>query len=213
MAASVEIIRTALADALNEVGVDLEALQIQSAGRREVVRVIVDRDGGIDLDHIAELSRRIAELLDAEPLAEQIAGTYVLEVSSPGTDRPLTEEKHWRRATGRLVEATCADDSVITGRIVGAHDGIVEVVMDDGQARAIPLGELRRGIVQLEFTKQGATPAEVESLDDEFADDDVALEAHGDDDVAIGAHADDDVAVGAHADDDVALDANAADNE
>jgi ribosome maturation factor RimP len=178
MAASVEIIRAALADALNEVGVDLEALQIQSAGRREVVRVIVDRDGGIDLDHIAELSRRIAELLDAEPLAEQFAGTYVLEVSSPGTDRPLTEEKHWRRATGRLVEATCADDSVITGRIVGAHDGIVEVVMDDGQARAIPLGELRRGIVQLEFTKQGASPAEVESLDDEFADDDVALGAN-----------------------------------
>ena len=65
--------------------------------------------------------------------------------------------------------------------------------MDDGQARAIPLGELRRGIVQLEFTKQGASPAEVESLDGEFADDDVA--------------------VGAHADDDVALDANAADNE
>ena len=182
MAASVEIIRAALADALNEVGVDLEALQIQSAGRREVVRVIVDRDGGIDLDHIAEL-------LDAEPLAEQFAGTYVLEVSSPGTDRPLTEEKHWRRATGRLVEATCADDSVITGRIVGAHDGIVEVVTDDGQARAIPLGELRRGIVQLEFTRQGATPAEVESLDDEFADDDVALEAHADDDVALGANA------------------------
>jgi hypothetical protein len=85
--------------------------------------------------------------------------------------------------------------------------------MDDGQARAIPLGELRRGIVQLEFTKQGATPAEVESLDDEFADDDVALEAHGDDDVAIGANSDDDVAVGAHALDDVALGANAADNE
>ena len=75
--------------------------------------------------------------------------------------------------------------------------------MDDGQARAISLGELRRGIVQLEFTKQGATPAEVESLDDEFADDDVAVEAHGDDDVAVGAHGDDDVA----------LDANAADNE
>ena len=199
MAASVEIIRTALADALNEVGVDLEALQIQSAGRREVVRVIVDRDGGIDLDHIAELSRRIAELLDAEPLAEQFAGTYVLEVSSPGTDRPLTEEKHWRRAKGRLVEATCSDDSVITGRIAGAQDGIVEIDLDDGQARAIPLGELRRGIVQLEFTKQGATPADVERLDDEFALDDVDLEADALDDVDLEADALDDVDLGANA--------------
>jgi ribosome maturation factor RimP len=177
MAASVEIIRTAIADALNPMGVDLEALQIQSAGRREVVRVVVDRDGGIDLDHIADLSRRIAELLDSEPLAEQFAGTYVLEVSSPGTDRPLTEEKHWRRAKGRLVEATCADEAVFTGRIVDAQAGIVEIAMDDGQVRAVPLAELRRGMVQLEFTRPGVIAVDDEVSDDVFDDHDTAAVA------------------------------------
>ena len=188
MAASVEIIRTAIADALNRAGVDLEALQIQSAGRREVVRVTVDRDEGIDLDHIADLSRQIAELLDSEPLAQQFAGTYVLEVSSPGTDRPLTEEKHWRRAKGRLVEATCADESVLTGRIVRADAGIVEIAMDDGSVRAVPLADLRRGVVQLEFAKPG-----VIVIDDEGSDD--VLDGSADvfhDDSAAAAVADED---------------------
>ena len=171
MAASVEIIRTAIADALNSIGVDLEALHIQSAGRREVVRVVVDRDGGVDLDHIADLSRQIADLLDSEPLAQQFSGTYVLEVSSPGTDRPLTEEKHWRRATGRLVEATCVDDSVLTGHIVSAANATVEIAIGDGQVRAVPLTELRRGLVQLEFTKPGVTLADEEGSDDVFDDD------------------------------------------
>ncbi|MSW43710.1 MAG: ribosome maturation factor RimP, partial [Actinobacteria bacterium] len=177
------------------VDVDLESLQIQSAGRREVVRVIVDRDGGIDLDLIADLSRRIAALLDAEPLAGQFAGTYVLEVSSPGTDRPLTEEKHWRRAKGRLVEATKLDDSTIAGRIVDAQGGVVEISTEDGQIRAIPLSELRRGIVQLEFTKSGAVAAEV-ALDDEPAEDELADGELDDDELADDEFADDELAAG-----------------
>jgi ribosome maturation factor RimP len=153
MAASVEIIRRALADALASVDVDLEDLQITSAGRREVVRVVVDRDGGIDLDLVADISRQIAELLDVPPLADEFAGTYVLEVSSPGTDRPLTEEKHWRRAERRLVEATLVDDSILTGRIVSAASGVVEIEVATGEVRAVPLSSLRRGVVQLEFSR------------------------------------------------------------
>ena len=153
MAASVEIIRRALIDDLTTVGVDLEDLQITTAGRREVVRVVVDRDGGIDLDLIADISRRVAELLDVPPLADEFAGTYVLEVSSPGTDRPLTEEKHWRRAERRLVEATLADDSIVTGRIIRTDAGVVEIEQADGEVRAVPLSSLRRGVVQLEFSR------------------------------------------------------------
>ena len=162
MAASVEIIRRALIDVLTTVGVDLEDLQITSAGRREVVRVVVDRDGGIDLDLIADISRRIAELLDVPPLADEIVGTYVLEVSSPGTDRPLTEEKHWRRAERRLVEATLADDSVVTGRIVRTDAGVVEIEQADGEVRAVPLSSLRRGLVQLEFSRAASDSSDEE---------------------------------------------------
>jgi len=162
MAASVEIIRRALIDALTTVGVDLEDLQITSAGRREVVRVVVDRDGGIDLDLIADISRRVAELLDVPPLADEFVGTYVLEVSSPGTDRPLTEEKHWRRAERRLVEATLADDSVVTGRIVRTEAGVVEIEQADGEVRAVPLSSLRRGVVQLEFSRAASDSTDEE---------------------------------------------------
>ena len=162
MAASVEIIRRALIDALTTVGVDLEDLQITTAGRREVVRVVVDRDGGIDLDLIADISRQVAELLDNPPLADEIVGTYVLEVSSPGTDRPLTEEKHWRRAERRLVEATLADDSVVTGRIVRTDAGVVEIEQADGEVRAVPLSSLRRGLVQLEFSRAASDSSDEE---------------------------------------------------
>ena len=162
MAASVEIIRRALIDALTTSGVDLEDLQITTAGRREVVRVVVDRDGGIDLDLIADISRQVAELLDNPPLADEIVGTYVLEVSSPGTDRPLTEEKHWRRAERRLVEATLADDSVVTGRIVRTEAGVVEIAQADGEVRAVPLSSLRRGVVQLEFSRAASDSSDEE---------------------------------------------------
>ncbi len=162
MAASVEIIRRALIDALTTIGVDLEDLQITTAGRREVVRVVVDRDGGIDLDLIADISRQVAELLDNPPLADEIVGTYVLEVSSPGTDRPLTEEKHWRRAERRLVEATLADDSVVTGRIVRTDAGVVEIEQADGEVRAVPLSSLRRGLVQLEFSRAASDSSDEE---------------------------------------------------
>ena len=124
--------------------------------------MVVDRDGGIDLDLIADISRQVAELLDNSPLADEIVGTYVLEVSSPGTDRPLTEEKHWRRAERRLVEATLADDSVVTGRIVRTDAGVVEIEQADGEVRAVPLSSLRRGLVQLEFSRAASDSSDEE---------------------------------------------------
>ena len=65
------------------------------------MRVVVDRDGGIDLDAVAEVSRAVGAALDADP--DAMPGTYVLEVTTPGVDRPLTQPRHWRRAKGRLV--------------------------------------------------------------------------------------------------------------
>jgi ribosome maturation factor RimP len=89
-------------------GVDLEDCSIKQAGRREVLTVIVDKDGGIDLDEIARISFAISEELDSiEELEEH---PFVLEVSSPGTDRPLTEVRHWRRAINRLVNVSFVGD-------------------------------------------------------------------------------------------------------
>ena len=109
MSPSAELVRTGLRGPLADMGVDLEDVEVVKAGRRHVVRVVVDRDGGVDLDLVASVSQRVSELLDAPPLSDQLPGPFVLEVTSPGVDRPLTEPRHWRRARGRLVQATMAD--------------------------------------------------------------------------------------------------------
>lgn len=148
MPAPVDRIRDQIAPVLAQAGVDLEDVQVQSAGRRDVVRVVVDRDGGVDLDLIATLSREISEVLDGADVADALASSYVLEVSSPGVDRPLTEPRHWRRAVGRLVEARLVDGTVVTGRLEAADDAQVRI---DG--RAVPMDELARGLVQVEFAR------------------------------------------------------------
>ena len=155
MPASVEVIRAAIAPVLERAGVDLEAIEVQSAGRRDIVRVVVDRDGGVDLDLIAELSREISAALDAPAVAEALAAAYVLEVTSPGVDRPLTEPRHWRRARGRLVEVRLVDGTVVVGR-VGASDAS-GVGIDE---RVIPLAEVVSGHVQVEFSRPSDPDAE-----------------------------------------------------
>ena len=164
MAASVEIIRTGLTGPLAELGVDLEDVQIQAAGRREIVRVVVDKDGGVDLDLVASVSRLIAEHLDVPPLADQFEGNFVLEVTSPGTDRPLTVAKHWRRAVNRLVEVTLRDGSNVAGRITEADAVSVTLMPASGTPVVLALGDIVRGMVQVEFTSTNPRD-EVEVLD------------------------------------------------
>ena len=163
MPASAAGLRARLTAPLAEVGLDLEDVHLQRAGRRELVRIVIDRDGGIDLDVIAEASQLISSLMDAEPLASEFTGSYVLEVTSPGVDRPLTEPRHWRRAVGRLVSATLADGAAVDGRIVSADDASVVIRVDEGgPARAqepspqdVSFGydQLASGSVQVEFSR------------------------------------------------------------
>jgi ribosome maturation factor RimP len=133
-------------------GHDLEDVTVTSAGRRSLVRVIVDSDGGVDLDAVADVSRAVSEALDDDTDGgAAFAGPYVLEVSSPGVDRPLTEPRHWRRAVGRLVQVPVAEQA-ITGRVTDTDD--VGVTLDvDGAAREIAWADLGRGRVQVEFNR------------------------------------------------------------
>ena len=136
-------------------GHDLEDLSVQAAGKRSVVRVVVDKDGGTTLDDVAEVTRAVSDALDAfdekEPGA--LGASYTLEVSSPGVSRPLTEPRHWRRNAGRLVKAALRDGGAVTGRVVEADD--VRVVLDvDGEQRELALADVARGSVQVEFSRQ-----------------------------------------------------------
>ena len=133
--------------AVTATGFDLEDVTVSPAGKRRVVRVVVDRDGGVDLDDVAEVARAVSDLLDADP--DLLDGAYVLEVTSPGVDRPLTEPRHWRRAQGRLVTATLAEETV-TGRITASTD--TDVTLDvDGTPRTLLQAEVTRAVVQVEF--------------------------------------------------------------
>jgi ribosome maturation factor RimP len=160
---------TALLDpVVRAAGMDLESVRVGSAGRRRLLRLVVDRDGGVGLDEIADVSRDISAKLDASTTMGDAA--YTLEVSSPGIDRPLTEPRHWRRARGRLVAvplAGAAGSAVsagitasppgqqVTGRVVTAGDRGVTLTVE-GRNREFTYAQLGPGRVQVEFGKPGA---------------------------------------------------------
>jgi ribosome maturation factor RimP len=139
-------------------GMDLESVRVSAAGRRRLLRVVVDSDRGVSLDDAATISRRLSAVLDAAPVMGDFP--YTLEVSSPGVDRPLTDPRHWRRAVGRLVQVTVADTGSVSGRVLAADaDGVILDVA--GDRRRFGYAALGAGAVQVEFghprTELGAT--------------------------------------------------------
>ncbi len=125
-----DVIRPVVAAA----GMDLESVRVSAAGRRRLLRVIVDSDQGVSLDDAAAISRELSGALDTVAVMGDFP--YTLEVSSPGVDRPLTDPRHWRRAVGRLVQVTVTDggqSEAISGRVVAADsDG---VILEAGEVR------------------------------------------------------------------------------
>ncbi len=151
-----------LADVISPViaaaGMDLESVRVSAAGRRRLLRVVVDSDQGVSLDAAAALSRQLSAALDGAPVMGDFP--YTLEVSSPGVDRPLTDPRHWRRSVGRLVQVAAGDDGTVTGRVVAADSD--EVTLDvEGDHRRFGYATLGAGAVQVEFghpqTELGAT--------------------------------------------------------
>ncbi len=147
-AQATEVLLETLRPRLAATGLDVEDVEISSAGRRRVVRVLVDKDGGVTLDDIAAATTLIGNSLDdADALDDR---PYTLEVTSPGTDRPLTQSRHWRRNIGRLVAVTLREGGSVTGRAVEVSDDAA-VVDVDGTPTRIPYAEVVVARVQLEF--------------------------------------------------------------
>jgi ribosome maturation factor RimP len=140
-------------------GLDLESVRAAAAGRRRLLRIVVDADGGPGLDDIANLSRSLSAELDNSGVMGETP--YTLEVSSPGVDRPLTAERHWRRAQDRLVRVPLAPGApgypdTVLGRVIMARpDGVVLEI--GGQRLEFGYQELGPGQVQVEFGSKGAT--------------------------------------------------------
>ncbi|MEU5824354.1 MULTISPECIES: ribosome maturation factor RimP [unclassified Streptomyces] len=136
---------------------ELEEIEVSRAGRRRVLRIVVDSDEGVELDACAELSRSISAKLDeTDAMGED---EYVLEVSSPGADRPLTEHRHYVRNTGRLARLTLREGGELVARILAVdEDGLdLEVPGVKGRkptARRIAFDEIAKARVELEFNRK-----------------------------------------------------------
>lgn len=134
-------------------GYEIEDVVINSRTRPPRITVIADGDTALDLDTIAALSRTASDLLDSVDGGD--ADGYILEVSSPGVDRPLTTEKHFRRARGRKVDLALADGSQLSGRVAEAGNGTLSLVVRTGRElaiREIPLTDVVKAVVQVEFS-------------------------------------------------------------
>jgi len=143
-----------LGDEFARAGYDIEDVIIDAAARPPRITVVADGDNGLDLDAAAALSRSASELLDG---VDDKAAPYVLEVTSPGVDRPLTTEKHFRRARGRKIELTLSDGTQLTGRLGETSGGTVRLVVRDGRGaelsvRELPMGSVTKAVVQVEFS-------------------------------------------------------------
>src|SRR3954466_12565873 len=117
MTASAERLSELLAPVVQTTGADLEGVDVSKAGKRSVVRVVVDRDGGVSMDDVADVSRAVSDALAALDAAEPggLGPSSALEVPSPGVARPLTAARHWRRNISRLVTVVLRDGPNVTG--------------------------------------------------------------------------------------------------
>lgn len=144
-------VRASVALLVADRGYDLEDVRVDRAGRHSVVRVVVDADRGIGLAELATLSTELSAVLDAADSAD--TGAYTLEVTTPGVDRPLTAERHWRRARGRRARVRIGA-ATVEGRIGALANGSVDLVVRDKSGptvRRVSLADIDEAVVQIEF--------------------------------------------------------------
>jgi len=143
-------------------GLDLEDVEVTPAGKRRVLRVVVDSDDGVQLDECADLSRAVSEVLDE---TDVMGGSpYVLEVTSPGAERPLTELRHYRRAVGRLIRAQLRQGGELVARLLAVDDEGLDVEVPGVKGRKpterrLTFDEIAKARVEIEFNPKAADRA------------------------------------------------------
>jgi ribosome maturation factor RimP len=166
-----------------EAGVDLEEVALSKVGGCRVLDVVLDADGGVDLNTVAELSRAFGALLDG-PAGTAVLGDgeYRLEVGSPGAERLLTHPRHWRRARTRLVKVQPASGAEVLGRVLESdEDGVlldIAPVKGKGKAtqRRLDFAGIAKARVQIEFNRKGLDdedPADGDLADEDIDDEDI----------------------------------------
>jgi ribosome maturation factor RimP len=179
-----ERLRALLQPLVATAGLELEEITLSAAGRRRQLLVVVDADEGVQLDVVAELSRELSQALDASDVMGD--SEYVLEVSSPGTDRPLTEPRHFRRNTGRLVKLRLKERGELIARIMTVDGTGLDLEVPGVKGRRpkparVDFAEIAKAWVELEFNRPSGDGPEAGGTDDDTdtttAADETAAEA------------------------------------
>lgn len=164
-----ERLRGLLAPLVSARDLDLEEVEVTPAGKRRVLRVVVDSDDGVQLDACAELSRAVSQVLDESDVMG--GAPYVLEVTSPGADRPLTEPRHYRRATGRLMKAQLVAGGELIARIIAVDDAGLDLEVPGVKGRKpterrLAFSEISKARVEIEFNRKASEQKNDESQEE-----------------------------------------------
>ncbi|MFF3547408.1 ribosome maturation factor RimP [Streptomyces platensis] len=152
---------------------DLEEIEVTPAGKRRVLRIVVDSDEGVQLDECAALSREASQVLDDSDVMG--GAPYTLEVTSPGADRPLTELRHYRRAVGRLIKAQLHEGGELVARITAVDDSGLDLEVPGVKgrkptARRVSFDEIAKARVELEFNPKSDKADKRDAQHDEKID-------------------------------------------
>jgi ribosome maturation factor RimP len=180
-----ERLRALLEPLVVKAGLELEEITLSAAGKRRQLMVVVDAADGLALDAVAGLSRELSQALDASDVMGDTE--YVLEVTSPGTDRPLTEPRHFRRNAGRLVKLQLKERGELIARIMSVDGTGLDLEVPGVKGRKpkparVDFAEIARARVELEFNRRAdgadaAEDADVEYLDEGDESDESTEEA------------------------------------
>ncbi len=152
-----ERLRELLEPLVSSQGLHLEQIEVDSVGRKRVLRVVVDSDEGADLDEIADVSRALSAKLDETDAMG--AGEYTLEVGTPGAERELEEHRHYVRATDRLAKFQLAEDGELVARILKVDEEGVDLEVPGVKGRRpttrrLAFDEIAKARVQVEFSRK-----------------------------------------------------------
>jgi ribosome maturation factor RimP len=141
---------------VEKAGFFLEDVHVVSPGKHRIITCIVDGQTPLNLDQVTSVSRDISELLDAAAFLDETP--FTLEVTSPGVDRPLTLERHWRKNINRLVKVVKLDGSVVNGRVTSVEDShafLTEDIKGKSKEHTVEFADIKRATVEIEFNRKG----------------------------------------------------------
>jgi len=152
--ASLEDIKPLIEEKLKFLRMDLYDIKFIPAGRKSVLRVRIDKDGGVTIADCERASSEISMLLDVEEFA---SGAYSLEVSSPGADRTLIAPKDFRRVIGHYItiqlkpETEAAKVATVTGKCASVNETAVTIELDDDSQQSVPFAKIDKGNMDIRF--------------------------------------------------------------